>query len=120
MPEPRTIRVFVSSTFRDMQAERELLAKKVFPQLRSQCEQRGVVWTDVDLRGGITTEDAAEGKVVPLCLAEIERSRPYFIGLLGERYGWVPEQGEIPEELIQEHPWLAEVPERSVTELEIL
>ncbi len=28
------------------------------------------------------------GQVLPLCLAEIERSRPYFIGLLGERYGW--------------------------------
>jgi hypothetical protein len=32
-----------------------------------------------------------------LCLAEIECCRPFFIGLLGERYGWVPE--EIPEGL---------------------
>jgi uncharacterized protein DUF4062 len=31
---PRQIRVFVSSTFRDMQAERDELAKHIFPQLK--------------------------------------------------------------------------------------
>ena len=115
---PRAIRVFVSSTFRDFSAEREELVKFVFPQLRKLCEQRGVTWGEVDLRWGITDEQRAEGKVLPLCLAEIERSRPYFIGLLGERYGWVPEQ--IPAELIEQEPWLAEHLEHSVTELEIL
>ena len=30
----RTVRVFVSSTFRDMQGERDELVKFVFPQLR--------------------------------------------------------------------------------------
>jgi hypothetical protein len=47
----------------------------------------------VDLRWGITEAQANEGQVLPLCLAEIERSRPYFIGLLGERYGWVNSRG---------------------------
>jgi hypothetical protein len=42
-PDARTIRVFVSSTFRDMFAEREELVKRVFPQLRKLCEQRGAV-----------------------------------------------------------------------------
>jgi len=28
--------------------------------------------------------------VLPVYLAEIERSRPYFIGLFDERYDWVP------------------------------
>ena len=32
--DDRAIRVFVSSTFRDMQAEREELVKRVFPQIR--------------------------------------------------------------------------------------
>ena len=36
-------------------------------------------------------EQRAEGKLLPICLAEIERRRSYFIGLLGERYGWIPE-----------------------------
>jgi tetratricopeptide (TPR) repeat protein len=116
----RVIRVFVSSTFRDMQMERDLLAKNVFPQLRQLCEDRGVDWTDVDLRWGITSEEASEGKVIPLCLAEIDRSRPYFICLLGERYGWVPAQEEIQEDLLEAHPWLEECCESSVTEIEIM
>ena len=70
----RAIRVFVSSTFRDMQAEREELVKRVFPQLRRLCEQRGVGWSEVDLRWGVTDEQKAEGAVLPICLAEIDRS----------------------------------------------
>jgi hypothetical protein len=41
----------------------------------------------VHLRWGVPDEAKPEGKVLPLCLAEIERCRPYFIGLLGEHYG---------------------------------
>jgi hypothetical protein len=125
---PRVIRVFVSSTFRDMHAEREELIKRAFPQLRKLCEERGVTWGEVeergvtwgevDLRWGITDEQAAEGQVLPICLEEIRRCRPYFIGLLGERYGWVPD--EIPAELIEQQPWLAERLDHSITELEIL
>ncbi|HWR57483.1 MAG TPA: AAA family ATPase, partial [Thermodesulfovibrionales bacterium] len=92
--------------------------KYVFPQLRALCESRGVVWGEVDLRWGITDEEKAEGKVLPLCLEEINNCRPYFIGLLGERYGWVPD--EIPAEIIEREPWLKDHLKHSVTELEIL
>ena len=51
------------------------------------------------MRWGVTDEAAAEGKVLPICLEEIKRCRPYFISLLGERYGWAPQS--IPEELIE-------------------
>ena len=114
----REIRVFISSTFRDMQEEREELVKQIFPQLRRLCENRGVTWGEVDLRWGVPDEAKAEGKVLPLCLQEIEHCRPYFIGLLGERYGWVPE--EIPESLFETQPWLSEHLHQSVTALEIL
>src|SRR6185503_8127033 len=116
--QQRVIRVFVSSTFRDMHAERDELIKRVFPQLRKLCEERAVTWSEVDLRWGITQEQSRREEVLPLCLAETQRCRPYFIGLLGERYGWVPE--EIPQELIEREPWLAEHQHQSVTELEIL
>ncbi|HOD81015.1 MAG TPA: DUF4062 domain-containing protein, partial [Phycisphaerae bacterium] len=115
--QDRVVRVFVSSTFRDMQAEREELVKRVFPQLRRLCEERGLAFVDVDLRWGVTDEEAAEGKVLPICLAEIERC-PFFIGILGQRYGWLPHQ--IPDELTQSQPWLDEHRHKSVTELEIL
>ena len=85
-PVARVIRVFVSSTFRDMVDEREQLAKRVFPALRKLCESRGVVWGEVDLRWGITAEQSEGGEVLPICLDETHRCRPYLIGVLGERY----------------------------------
>lgn len=114
----RHIRVFVSSTFRDMQGERDHLVKFIFPQLRKLCESRGVTWGEVDLRWGIPDEEKAEGKVLPLCLEEIQGCRPYFIGLLGERYGWVPES--IPDDVVEQHPWIEKLRECSVTEIEII
>ncbi|MBI4641712.1 MAG: DUF4062 domain-containing protein, partial [Candidatus Tectomicrobia bacterium] len=117
----RQIRVFVSSTFRDMHEERNYLVKHIFPKLRKLCEERGVTWGEVDLRWGINDEQKAEGKVLPICLEEIKRCKPYFIGLLGERYGWVPDN--IPQELIDRESWLKEhigKTGKSVTELEIL
>jgi hypothetical protein len=116
--QQRIMRVFVSSTFQDMKEEREELVKRVFPKLRKICEQRGVTWGEVDLRWGITDEQRAEGKVLPICLQEIHECRPYFIGILGERYGHIPE--EIPDEIIEQESWLREHKDKSVTELEIL
>ena len=116
--QPRLIRVFVSSTFKDMQEERDELVKFIFPQLRKLCEQRGVTWGEVDLRWGITDEQKSEGKVLTICLDEIKRCRPYFIGMLGERYGWIPD--EIPDEMIEREPWLKDHFDHSVTEMKIL
>lgn len=114
----RLIRVFVSSTFLDMREERDHLVKFTFPKLRSICRDRDVEFIDVDLRWGVTDEQKAEGKVLSICLAEIKKCRPFFIGLLGERYGWIP--AEIDEALVEERGWLKEQAGKSVTELEIL
>jgi len=118
--QDQQIRVFISSTFKDMKEERDYLVKFTFPGLRKLCESRGVVWGEVDLRWGVTDEQKAEGRVLPICLEEIKRCRPYFIGLLGERYGWIPDA--IPAEVIEREPWLTEHVHgrKSVTELEIL
>jgi len=116
----RAIRVFVSSTFRDMTRERDLLVKHVFPALRRLCDERFVSLTEVDFRWGITEEQSAEGQILPICLEEIDRCRPFFIGVLGERYGWVP--SALPIDLIEAEPWLVPLVETgaSVTEMEIL
>ncbi|TFH54346.1 MAG: DUF4062 domain-containing protein [Methanothrix sp.] len=45
-----TIRIFISSTFRDMHAERDYLVKVVFPELRERCAKRHLNLIDVDLR----------------------------------------------------------------------
>ena len=117
----RVVRIFISSTFRDFAGERDILVRKIFPELRRRCRERQVELVDVDLRWGITEAEAQQGKVLPICLAEIDRSRPYFIGLLGERYGWVPEAQRYNASLVQEQPWLSEhAGGKSVTELEVL
>ncbi len=113
-----TVRVFVSSTFRDMHAERDHLAKVVFPELRERMAERSLQLVDLDLRWGVTEAEAEQGKVLEVCLEEIDRCRPFFIGMLGQRYGWVPD--EIPEEAELDNPWLSEYREHSITALEII
>jgi nephrocystin-3 len=46
----RTVRVFLSSTVRDFAEERDLLVRKIFPELRRRCRERQVELVDVDLR----------------------------------------------------------------------
>jgi nephrocystin-3 len=46
----KTVRVFISSTFRDMHAERDHLVRVVFPELRERCAKRHLHLVDVDLR----------------------------------------------------------------------
>lgn len=97
----RTFRVFVSSTFSDLKAERNALARWVFPKLRALCESRGYKFQAVDLRWGVREEAAADQQTVRICLEEIARCqrlspRPNFIVLLGDRYGWCPPPSAIP------------------------
>jgi len=54
----KTVRVFISSTFRDMHAERDHLVKTVFPALREQLAKYRVHLVDIDLRWGVTVEEA--------------------------------------------------------------
>jgi len=111
------IRLFVSSTFADLNAERDELVKHIFPQIRKECEHRGLGFVEIDLRWGITTEQQAEAAVLPICLREIRRCRPYFLGIIGRRYGFVPRK--ITAELLEREPWIGRQAGRSVTELEL-
>ena len=124
MKNSNELRVFISSTFRDLQEEREHLVKKVFPEIRALCRERGVTFTEVDLRWGLTEENAMLGQVIRTCLEEVDRCRPFFIGMIGNRYGWVPEFHEImiDPELLQKYPWIEEVTLEgaSVTEMEFI
>jgi energy-coupling factor transporter ATP-binding protein EcfA2 len=116
----RTVRVFISSTFRDFHAERDYLVKYVFPELRQWCQQWKLHLVDIDLRWGVTKEEAESGKVVDICLTEIDGSRPFFISLLGSRYGWVPGEHEIPQETYKHYTKLDGSKGLSVTHLEIM
>lgn len=113
----KTVRLFISSTFRDMHAERDHLVKVVFPRLRQWCGQRRLHLVDIDLRWGVTKEDADNGKAIEICLSEIDGCRPFFLCILGSRYGWVPDE-LAPEEMYRFRGLQAET-HLSITHLEI-
>ena len=102
----RRIRVFISSTFRDMIEERDELMTHAWPELRRFCRERQVELVEVDLRWGIAEEQSTRKETLKLCLDEIRACRPFFIGLLGERYGWVPGDDAFTADLQEEQPWL--------------
>jgi len=116
----RSIRVFISSTFRDMTEERDALMTHCWPELRRFCRERYVELVEVDLRWGISEDQSTRKETLKLCLDEIRACRPFFVGLLGERYGWVPGEEAFTADLKEEQPWIKELQGKSVTELEIL
>lgn len=116
--------IFISSTFRDMQAERDLVQEKVLPALREEARKYGDNVGVIDLRWGVDTStletDEGSAKVLKVCLDEIDRSHPYMLIFLGERYGWIPD-GRLIEEAVKGRgdKYVTEDFEKSVTALEI-
>lgn len=114
--------VFVSSTFKDMQFERDELKNRVAPRIDSFLASYGENVHFGDLRWGVNTTEMSEEesakKVLKVCLDEIDDCRPYMIVFIGERYGWIPSQ-----ELILEAARIRGIesidPDISVTNLEI-
>jgi hypothetical protein len=82
-----TVKVFISSTFKDMHGERDYLTRFVFPELQERCDKLRLHIHAVDLRWGVLGEQ----QPIATCLDALDDARPFFIGLLGDRYGWAPE-----------------------------
>ncbi|XP_030629420.1 telomerase protein component 1 [Chanos chanos] len=111
----RGVRVFISSTFRDMHAERDILVRSVFPELRRRAAPHCLYLQEVELRWGITEEETS--RTVELCLSEVCRSQ-VLLGILGERYGLVPPRPSLPD--LPQYSWLESAPSGlSITEMEI-
>ncbi|MFO1001166.1 MAG: DUF4062 domain-containing protein [Planctomycetaceae bacterium] len=94
------IRIFVSSTFSDLTAERNTLEQHVWPVLSQFCQKQGFQFQAIDLRWGVSTEAGLDHRTMRICLDELKRSQevspqPNFLILLGDRYGWRP----LPEEI---------------------
>lgn len=95
------MRVFISSTFRDMHAERDVLVRSVFPELRRRAAPHCLYLQEVELRWGVTEEESSQ--TVHLCLSEVCRSQ-LLLGILGERYGLVPSQLTLPD--LPQYKWV--------------
>lgn len=80
------------------------------------CKKLRVHVTPVDLRWGVTEEETQ--KALGICLEEIENCRPFFIGLVGQRYGWVPDKYEVGDD--KRLDWVKSIPPgKSITHLEM-
>jgi len=130
MQNGKNIKVFLSSTFKDMDAERDLIMNRVAPTLQQLLAPQGITLQFIDLRWGVNTQDADENEreniVLRECISEIRQSRPFFIGLLGDRYGWIPSveswQVMLDEMTDEERMYIRKESreQKSVTELEML
>ncbi|KAJ8397340.1 hypothetical protein AAFF_G00438890 [Aldrovandia affinis] len=111
----RAVRVFISSTFRDMHGERDILVRSVFPELRRRAAPHCLYLQEVELRWGVTEEEA--GRALELCLDQVCHSQ-LLVGILGERYGLVPPQPTLPQ--LPQYDWVSSAPAGlSITEMEI-
>lgn len=91
----RAVKLFISSTFSDFEAERDILHTRVFPRLERLCRENGYAFQAIDLRWGISAEDGNDYTTLDICLREVQRCqhmtpRPNFLLLAGDRYGWKP------------------------------
>lgn len=104
-----------------MQKERDALVK-LFRQLAEEGRKYNASITLLDLRWGITDDQKRNGEVISTCLQEIDNSRPFFIGLIGDRYGWVPSSEEFKvSDLLLKFPCLQQYSDKklSITEIEM-
>lgn len=92
--EKRQIRVFISSSFEDMDNERNYLRDVVFPLIQEKARKRAVAVTALDLRWGIP-DGTDLGETIEICMNEIDNSFPFFIGIVGGHYGTQPDKREV-------------------------
>ncbi|XP_060076678.1 uncharacterized protein LOC132556312 [Ylistrum balloti] len=101
---PRSIvRIFISSTFSDMRAERNAIVREATPKLRDFCAEHDLDFQMVDMRWGVTDDCQNDHTVEKICSLEVENCQkislgPNFVLIKGSRYGFRP----IPTELSTE------------------
>ncbi|KAL4692612.1 hypothetical protein H8959_016422 [Pygathrix nigripes] len=114
----RSIRLFISSTFRDMHGERDLLLRSVLPALQARAAPHHISLHGIDLRWGVTEEETRRNRQLEVCLGEVENAQ-LFVGILGSRYGYIPPSYNLPD--YPHFHWAQQYPSgRSVTEMEVM
>jgi hypothetical protein len=76
-----TFRIFVSSTFSDLKAERNALQKHVFPRRRDLCMRHGCRFQAIDLRWGVREKAAPYQETMRIAEPSETRSFPAALAL---------------------------------------
>ena len=115
--------IFISSTFQDMQQERDILQYKVLPRIKDFAKQYGKNIELCDLRWGINSlemdEEKSTMKILQVCFDEIDNARPFFVAIIGDRYGYVPPAQVVKNSITDRQISSGELMDKSVTEMEI-
>eukprot|EP00741_Cyanophora_paradoxa_P022863 tig00021521_g22083.t1 len=97
----RVLRVFFSSTFSDMESERNDLLEDVFSYLSTLARRLGLSWQAVDMRWGVSSESVDDHDVTDICIDEVlrcaaESAGPAFVFFAGDKYGYRPLPARVP------------------------
>ena len=117
------VRVFVCGDFDDMYPERQYLQKSVWPVINRWLLPYRMQFVPVDMRFGVSKRECFHKHVVKLHLDLIDLCFPFFVCLLGERYGWIPDEyylnyGDLE---LERFKWMKEFPSSlSLVHLEII
>ena len=107
-----------------MQQERDVLQNSVLPRIKELARQYGKSIDLCDLRWGVNTlgmsEAESTAKVLQVCFDEIDKARPFFIAILGDAYGWIPETGIVEKSTVDRNIEIDDMLGKSVTEMEII
>lgn len=79
-------RIFVSSTFGDMQQERDSLRVNLENRLQGVALKYGQYIRFIDLRWGVDT-NSTDKSVLDICFEEIDKAKNNFLLLVGNNYG---------------------------------
>ena len=110
--------IFVSSTFKDFQVERELLLKEVQQEINTFLSSKHLGINFIDLRWGIDTNKGGLETVITFCIDYVNQTKPYLIILLGDSYGSLVNK-ELLGPIYNSNKLNYDGKEKSVTEVEI-
>ena len=120
----RYFRVFISSTFMDMEADREFINTLILPALERRCQARNIGLSSVDLQWGVPG-GTPNDEVLRTCFRELRAcstggmagGEPLFLWLGGARFGWAPAPQDVPSDVRTETRWCDGA---SVTAMEVI
>ena len=110
--------IFVSSTFKDFQVEREIMLKDIEAEINDELHKKSIGVNFIDLRWGIDTSKGGLETVITFCIDYVNQTKPFLIVLLGDSYGSAVSK-ELLEPIYKANKLFYDGKEKSVTEVEI-
>ena len=101
----RNILVFISSTFTDTAAERNILLRDVFPYLDEYARKHGFYFQGSEMRWGIRKHASEDNMTAEICLSEMDNCQEScgvnYVLLQTQKYGYQPLPKRIDQAVFQ-------------------